>query len=92
MIFPDGMNNVFFNNDTNNQLNANTFRISYFPNIIRLFKIISYVICAFIFLLAIIICIIIIKYYVNANKVNIGILLANGVKKSKIIISLLPFV
>ena len=92
MIFPDSTNNVFFNNDKNNQLNANTFRISYLPNIIKLFKIISYIICGFIFLLAIIICIIIIKYYVDANKVNIGILLANGIKKNKIIFSLLPFV
>ena len=92
MIFPDGVNNVFFNNDRSNQLNANTFRISYLPNIIKLFKIISYIICGFIFLLAIIICIIIIKYYVDANKVNIGILLANGIKKNKIIFSLLPFV
>ena len=92
MIFPNGTNNVFFNNDESNQLNANTFRISYLPNIIKLFKIISYVICGFIFLLTIIICIIIIKYYVDANKVNIGILLANGIKKKKIIFSLLPFV
>ena len=92
MIFSNDINNVFFNNDKNNQLNANTFRISYLPNIIKLFRIISYIICGFIFLLAIIICIIIIKYYVDANKVNIGILLANGIKKNKIIFSLLPFV
>ena len=92
MIFPEGKNNVFFNNDQNNRLNANTFRINYLPNVIKLFKIISYIICGFIFLLAIIICIIIIKYYVNANKVNIGILLANGIRKSKIIVSILPFV
>ncbi len=92
MVFPDGVNNVFFNDDKSNQLNANTFRITYLPSIIKLFKIVSYIICAFILLLTVIICIIIVKYYVDSNKVNIGILLANGIKKGKIIFSLLPFV
>ena len=47
MTFPIGINNVFFNNDKDNQLNTSIFRTAYLTSIIKLFKIISYIACAF---------------------------------------------
>jgi len=47
IAFPFGINNVFFNNDKDNQLNSIIFRTTNLPLIIKLFKIISYIACTF---------------------------------------------
>ena len=91
MVIPSGLKSAYFANDTSNVLNASAYRIAYIPGLISSIQIITVVLCSFIGLIAIIICIVIIKRYIENNRVNIGILLSNGVSKWKIIFSMTPF-
>ena len=91
MIFPDTVKCAYFANDTSNVLNSSGFRIAYIPNLVNVIQIVSIILCSFIGLLCLVICFVIIKRYVERNRINIGIMRANGIKKWKIGFSLLPF-
>ncbi|XQP54917.1 MAG: FtsX-like permease family protein [Mycoplasmoidaceae bacterium] len=91
MIYPEGTKVAFFANDTSNVLNCSGFRIAYIPSLVSVVQTVSTVLCAFIGILCLIICFVIIKRYVENNRINIGIMRANGIKKWKIALSLFPF-
>lgn len=91
MIFPEGVKCAYFADDTSNVLNCSGFRIAYLPHLVNVVETVSNVLCTFIGILCLIICFVIIKRYVEGNRVNIGIMRANGIKKWKIGVSLLPF-
>ncbi|MCQ3908279.1 MAG: hypothetical protein MJ200_01680 [Mycoplasmoidaceae bacterium] len=81
MIFPEGTKVAFFAADTSNVLNCSGFRIAYIPNLVDVVQTVSTVLCVFIGILCLIICFVIIKRYVENNRINIGIMRANGIKK-----------
>ncbi len=91
MIFPDNVKCAYFANDMNDLLNCAGFRVAYIPNLVNVIRIVSIILCSFIGILCLVICFVIIKRYVENNRVNIGIMRANGIKKWKIGVSLLPF-
>ena len=91
MIFPNGTKVAFFKDDTNNVLNCAGFRIAYIPSLVGAVQTVSTVLCVFIGILCLVICFVIIKRYVENNRINIGIMRANGIKKWKIALSLFPF-
>ncbi|MBQ0045583.1 MAG: ABC transporter permease [Mycoplasma sp.] len=91
MIFPDNVKSAYFANDTSNLLNCSGFRVAYLPGLVKVVEIVSVILCSFIGILCLVICFVIIKRYVENNRVNIGIMRANGIKKWKIGLSLLPF-
>ena len=86
------MNCAFFADDKANILTPTSFRISYIPHLIDTINIITIVLCCFIALLSFTICMIIIKRFIEKSRINIGIMLANGIKKITIALSLIPFV
>ncbi|MCQ3907398.1 MAG: hypothetical protein MJ219_01195 [Mycoplasmoidaceae bacterium] len=81
MIFPEGTRCAYFANDTSNVLNCSGFRVAYIPNLVNVITIVSNILCSFIGILCLVICFVIIKRYVESNRVNIGIMRANGIKK-----------
>lgn len=91
MIYPEGTKVAFFAADTSNILNCSGFRIAYIPNLVGVVQTVSTVLCVFIGILCLVICFVIIKRYVENNRINIGIMRANGIKKWKIALSLFPF-
>ncbi len=91
MILPDETKCAYFANDTDNLLNCSGFRVAYIPNLVNVIEIVSIILCSFMGILCLIICFVIIKRYVENNRVNIGIMRANGIKKWKIAFSLFPF-
>lgn len=91
MIYPTDVKSAYFANDTSNVLNCSGFRVAYLPRLVHVVEIVSTILCSFIGILCLVICFVIIKRYVERNRVNIGIMRANGIKKWKIAISLLPF-
>lgn len=91
MIFPDNVKSAYFANDASNLLNCSGFRVAYLPKLVHVIEIVSIILCSFIGILCLVICFVIIKRYVENNRVNIGIMRANGIKKWKIGASLLPF-
>lgn len=91
MIFPNGTKVAFFKDDASNVLNCSGFRIAYIPRLVGAVQTVSTVLCVFIGILCLVICFVIIKRYVENNRINIGIMRANGIKKWKIALSLFPF-
>lgn len=91
MIFPSDVKCAYFADDTSNVLNCSGFRVAYLPHLVSVVETVTAVLCTFIGILCLIICFVIIKRYVEGNRVNIGIMRANGIKKWKIGLSLLPF-
>ncbi|MCQ3914256.1 MAG: hypothetical protein MJ201_00190 [Mycoplasmoidaceae bacterium] len=51
------------------------------PNLVHVIEVVSAILCSFIGILCLVICFVIIKRYVENNRVNIGIMRANGIKK-----------
>ncbi|MCQ2747857.1 MAG: FtsX-like permease family protein [Mycoplasmoidaceae bacterium] len=91
MIYPEGTKSVYFATDASNLLNASGYRVSYIPNLVSVINTVTTLLFSFIGILCLIICFVIIKRYVENNRVNIGIMRANGITKGKIAASLLPF-
>lgn len=91
MVYPKGTKVAYSSTDMLNVLNCSSFRIAYIPNLINTINILTIVLCVFIGILCFIICLIIIKRYVENNRVTIGIMRANGISKFKIAVSLFPF-
>lgn len=91
MTLPSGINAAYMAKDTTNVLNASAYRIAYIPKLINSIDIVTWILCAFITLLAILICIVVVKRYIDSNRNNIGVMLANGITKNRIVLSLLPF-
>lgn len=92
MLWPNEMNCTFFANDKTNMITPTSFRVSYIPQLINNINIITVALCCFIALLSFVICMIIVKRFVEKNRINVGIMLANGIRKFKIALSLIPFV
>lgn len=91
MIYPDNIRVAYFATDTSNVLNASAFRIAYIPSLVSVIKLVTVIMGIFIGILCLLICGIIIKRYVENNRINIGIMRANGISKAKIVLSLIPF-
>ncbi|MCQ2956322.1 MAG: hypothetical protein MJ233_00115 [Mycoplasmoidaceae bacterium] len=81
MILPEGTKSAYFADDTDNLLNCSGFRVAYIPNLVNVIEIVSVILCTFMGILCLVICFVIIKRYVENNRVNIGIMRANGIKK-----------
>jgi putative ABC transport system permease protein len=91
MSWPKGIKAAYFADDTTNFLNASAFRIAYIPNLVDRVQFISLLLTSFITLLGLFICGIVIRRYVSNNRTQIGVMRANGIKKSSIALSLTPF-
>lgn len=91
MTYPTTTRVAYLSTDTSNVLNASSFRIAYIPSLVNVINIVTIVLSSFIGILCLLICAIIIKRYMENNRINIGIMRANGISKGKIVASMLPF-
>lgn len=91
MTYPTTTKAAYLSTDTSNVLNASSFRIAYIPSLVNVIRVVTIVLSSFIGILCLLICAIIIKRYVENNRINIGIMRANGISKGKIALSMLPF-
>jgi len=91
MIYPKGTQVAYFATDTNNVLNASSFRISYIPKFINAINLTSISLTLFIILLSLVICAIVIHRYITNQQSTLGIMRANGFSSKQIATSMLPF-
>jgi putative ABC transport system permease protein len=91
MNWPKGIKAAYLANDTTDFLNAGAFRIAYIPQLVNRVQYISYALTTFIVILSLFICGIVIRRFVSNNRMQIGVMQANGIKKSQIAFSLTPF-
>ena len=91
MIYPKGTQVAYFATDTNNVLNASSFRISYIPKFINVINLTSISLTLFIILLSLVICAIVIHRYITNQQSTLGIMRANGFSSKQIATSMLPF-
>jgi putative ABC transport system permease protein len=91
MMYPSNIKIAYMNNDTNNVLSPAALRIAFIPRLINELSIVDTVLTVFILLLSVLICIFVINNYINKKRVEIGIMRANGVRRRKIVFSLIPF-
>lgn len=91
MIYPKGTNAAYLADDTNNVLNASSFRITYIPKFVNVINLTSISLTLFIILLSLIICAIVIHRYIISQQSILGIMRANGFSSKQIATSMLPF-
>lgn len=91
MSWPENVRAAYLAEDMTNTLNASAFRISYIPQLVDKVNMISYLLTAFVLVVGLIISAVVVRRYINSNRVSIGIMQANGIKKWSIALSLTPF-
>jgi putative ABC transport system permease protein len=91
MAYPPGMKVAYLADDTSNQLNFSAMRIVFIPKLVNDVDIVCNCLTYFVLAITLIVTYIVINKYVVSSRKNIGILLSNGVNKSKICFSLTPF-
>jgi putative ABC transport system permease protein len=92
MIWPSNVNAAYLANDKSNVLDTSAQRVAYIPELVQSISSIDYILTIFVLLLSILICAIVIRRYVGNSSRTIGVMQANGVGKSKIALSMAPFV
>lgn len=88
MNWPTGIKAAFLYDDTNNTMTPSAARLVFIPKIVSAIDGIASVLLLFISFVAFLVCFILIKRFVDKNKVDIGILLANGYKKWNVLLPL----
>ncbi len=88
MQWPDNIQAAFLYDDTSNVMTPSALRLVYVPNIVHLINIISALILIFIIVSALIVSFILIKRFIDVNKTDIGVLLANGYRKIDVLFPL----
>ncbi len=88
MNWPSNIKAAFSYDDTSNTITPSAARLVFIPKIVSAIDGISSIILIFISFVAFLVCFILIKRFIDRNKVDIGILLANGYKKWQIILPL----
>lgn len=91
MNWPENVKAAYFADDTTNKLNSSAFRISFVPSFVNKIDFLDYILTIFVVILSTLISAIIVRRYISNNRVNIGVIRSNGVSKTKIILSLIPF-
>lgn len=91
MIYPQELNSTYFNDDKSNVLTPSGMRIAFVNDFIKTINSITLVLCTLSIIIGLLICFIVIKKYIDKNRVNVGIMRANGFSKWAIACSLLPF-
>ena len=91
MMYPSSMNVAYMYNDTNNMLSPAALRVAFIPNLIKGLTLVSLLLTIFILILALLICAFVINQYISSKRIEIGIMRANGVRRRKIVFSLIPF-
>ncbi|MGL5246102.1 MAG: ABC transporter permease [Mycoplasmoidaceae bacterium] len=89
MDWPSNMQAAFFADDLNNIITPSALRVIYIPNVMKIITLVSYFLTSFITVISIIISILFIKRFLDLNKVNLGILQANGYKKWDIVLPMM---
>ena len=91
MIYPSGTNAAYMADDTSNTLNAAAFRVVFIPSFLDKINIVSTALTVFILIIGLIICAIVIHRYIVNSQSILGVLQANGISRSKIAASMIPF-
>lgn len=91
MSWPSGTKAAYLAGDLNNTLTPAALRLQFVPDTLTLTTIISTSLTLVILFLSVIVSIFIIKKFIESNRNNLGILLANGFKKFQIIIPIIVF-
>ncbi|MBQ6970538.1 hypothetical protein IJQ19_03030 [bacterium] len=81
MIYPQELNSTYFNDDKNNVLTPSGMRIAFVNDFIKTINTITLVLCTLSIIIGLLICFIVIKKYIDKNRVNVGIMRANGFSK-----------
>ncbi|AJQ45248.1 hypothetical protein JM47_01265 [Ureaplasma diversum] len=87
MNWPSSIPAAYIKDDTNNKITPSPLRIVFVSQITTYIKTFSLIITLFIMIFAIFVVAIIVRRFIAQNKINIGISLANGVEKWKLITS-----
>lgn len=91
MMYPNNIKIAYMNNDTSNVLSPAALRIAFIPTLIDKLILADAILVVFIFILSFLICIFVINNYISKKRIEIGIMRANGVRRRKIVFSLIPF-
>jgi putative ABC transport system permease protein len=91
MMYPTTMDIAYMKDDTSNVLSPAAIRIAFVPQLIDKLNIANIALSIFLMVLALLICIFVINNYISSKRVEIGIMRANGVRRRKIVFSLIPF-
>ncbi|MGL4616714.1 MAG: ABC transporter permease [Mycoplasmoidaceae bacterium] len=89
MDWPSNMQAAFFVDDLNNIITPSALRVVYIPNVMNIITLVSYFLTSFITVISIVISILFIKRFLDLNKVNLGVLQANGYKKWDIVLPMI---
>ena len=88
MSWPSGINSTYANDDLNNIFSPASQRIVFIPSMIESINLISFFLTNFIVILTLIVIAIMIKRFIEINKSDLSILLANGFSKWELIFAL----
>ena len=88
MSWPSNMKSTYMFDDTSNTITPSSQRLVFIPKIVNSVDLISSLLLIFIVICVLIITFILIKRFIDVNKVDLGILLANGYKKWNILFPL----
>jgi putative ABC transport system permease protein len=91
MMYPSNVKIAYMNNDTHNVLSPAAMRVAFIPTLIDKLALADTILVVFIFMLSFLICIFVINNYISRRRIEIGIMRANGIKRRKIVFSLIPF-
>jgi putative ABC transport system permease protein len=91
MNWPKDIQACYMANDTTNVLNASAFRVAFIPSLVNKIRLIDVALTAFVIILSLFICAIVIQRYISNNRTQIGVMQANGISKRRIAFSLMPF-
>ncbi|EDX53081.1 FtsX-like permease family protein [Ureaplasma urealyticum] len=87
MNWPTSLDAAYLKDDTNNHITPSPLRLVFIDKITSTIQTFSILITLFILVLAVFVVVIIINRFLAQNKINIGISIANGVARWKIILS-----
>ncbi len=88
MSWPSNMKSTYMFDDISNTITPSPQRLVFIPKIVKSVNLISSLLLIFITICILIITFILIKRFIDVNKVDLGILLANGYKKWNILLPL----
>jgi putative ABC transport system permease protein len=91
MMYPTSMVIAYLKDDINNILSLAALRVAFVPQLIDKLNIANIALSIFLLVLSLLICIFVINNYISSKRVEIGIMRANGVRRRKIVFSLIPF-
>lgn len=88
MSWPSNVTAAYWYNDTNNKQSPTALRIEFINSLIASFIAIVIILSGFVLILVTFVMIIFVRKFIEQNKINIGITIANGVSKNIVLLTI----